>query len=98
MDREDDDCIDLTNWSLGRKEKTEKHVRQLEYFADKIRNIKNSITPHFEGHTYIDTEECRRKFEEHEEILQRNFRRLDCTLTELEHWIEQKINKFYSQR
>jgi hypothetical protein len=88
IDREDEanysDCVDLTNWSLWRKEKVERRLEQCRYFTNKIRDIRLSLNPHFQGHTYMDTEECRREFEEYDEVLQEKFRHLDYTLGELE--------------
>jgi hypothetical protein len=93
MDREDEDdysdCVDLTNWSLGRKEKVERLLEQCKHFTDKIEEIRIMLIPHFQGHTYIDTEECKREFEEYEALLQQKFRLLDYRLSGLEHLLKQ---------
>jgi uncharacterized coiled-coil DUF342 family protein len=69
-----------TKWA---KEDYEKFMNQLQYFREKIDRLRHEINPHFEGHTYMDTDECRKEFQEYHRQLQLKLERLDRALDEI---------------
>jgi hypothetical protein len=65
------------------KEDYEKFINQLQYFREKIDRLRHEINPHLEGHTYMDTKECRKEFEEYNKQLQLKLERLDLALDDI---------------
>jgi hypothetical protein len=73
---------DVETW-VNKKENYDKLMHQLQYFRYKIEGLRHEIAPHLRGHSAMDTEECRKEFEEYRRQLQLKFERLDNTLNDL---------------
>jgi hypothetical protein len=75
--------VKVFDWKADRTEYREDLKQQLCYFIQRIKGLRDSIAPHFNGHTHDGTEECEMEWEKYRESLQNKFRLLDLTLDDL---------------